>query len=192
MAGDITRLGISDESFDCVFCAEVLEHIGDLQTACRELVRVAKYDVVVGVPFKQDTRLGRTTCGTCGAKNPPWGHINVFDEQRLSDLFRPLTIVARSFVGRTTEVTNWLSTRLMDQAGNPWGTYSQEESCVACGSPLLPPSDKRSLLSRISSKAAVVLNSCQQTLARPQPQWIHVVFCKQAHPINTEPCEMSS
>jgi ubiquinone/menaquinone biosynthesis C-methylase UbiE len=87
VAGDVTRLQFPDESFDCVFCAEVLEHVRDVERAGREIARVARHDIVIGVPYRQDTRLGRTTCRTCGKANPPWGHINTFDERKLETLF---------------------------------------------------------------------------------------------------------
>src|ERR1700750_239087 len=36
VAGDATSLQFAENSFDCVFCAEVLEHIPDLEKACAE------------------------------------------------------------------------------------------------------------------------------------------------------------
>ncbi len=119
VAGDITKLQFPDSSFDCVFCAEVLEHIPALEQACRELARVARHEVVIGVPFRQDTRCGRTTCRQCGKSNPPWGHVNNFDEQKLRKLFPELAVRATSFVGSNNEVTNPVSTMLMEMAGNP-------------------------------------------------------------------------
>src|SRR5947208_8764132 len=80
VAGNATRLDYPDDAFDCVFCAEVLEHIPAIDQACRELARVARYEIVIGVPYRQDIRLGRTTCRSCGKSNPPWGHVNSFDE----------------------------------------------------------------------------------------------------------------
>jgi ubiquinone/menaquinone biosynthesis C-methylase UbiE len=71
--GDVTNLDFADGSFDCVFCTEVLEHIPDVQKACSEIVRVAKREIVIGVPFRQDIRLGRTTCRSCGKAKPSLG-----------------------------------------------------------------------------------------------------------------------
>ncbi len=64
--GNIAALDFPDASFDLVFCAEVLEHIPKdlLGTACRELARVSKEYVLIGVPYKQDIRVGRTM-GCC-------------------------------------------------------------------------------------------------------------------------------
>ena len=175
VAGDVTHLQFPDNAFDCVLCTEVLEHIPALQQACRELVRVARREIIIGVPFRQDTRLGRTTCRQCGKVNPPWAHINTFDEQRLAALFPGVTIQAKTFVGTNNEITNSLSMALMDMAGNPWGTYDQEEPCIHCGAALVAPNG-RSLMSRVYSGVAVRLNRLQASTSRPHANWIHIVF----------------
>jgi SAM-dependent methyltransferase len=56
--GDATKLQFPDNNFDVVFCAEVLDHVPALQQACSEIARVARYAVVIGVPYLQDARLG--------------------------------------------------------------------------------------------------------------------------------------
>ena len=139
VAGDVTNLRFPDASFDCVFCAEVLEHVSDVASACRELARVAKHEVVIGVPFRQDIRVGRTSCRTCGKINPPFGHVQSFDEERLLALFPGLEVAGKSFVGSIRQTTNALATFLMDLAGNPWGDYLQQEPCGYCGALLTPP-----------------------------------------------------
>ena len=177
-AGDVTRLQFPDGSFDCVFCAEVLEHVPDVTRACREIARVARHEIVIGVPFRQDIRLGRTTCRACGRPNPPWGHLHAFDERRLLRLFPGLRVTARSFVGRRTEATNFVSAALMDLAGNPWGTYDQEEPCVHCGARLLPPPPGRPLAAKVCSALAARLNRLQARWTPPRGNWIHLVFSK--------------
>lgn len=183
MAGDATRLPLRDDSFDTVLCSEVLEHIppGLLQTACDEISRVARYDVVIGVPFRQDTRIGRTTCLACGRKNPPWGHVNTFDEKRLANLFPRLTPVATRFVERTRHSTNTLAAFLMDLGGNPWGTYEQQEPCIFCGANLAPPKN-RSLFQMGCSKLGYWLHALQQPFVAQRPNWIHMVFQKRPFP----------
>jgi len=178
VAGDVARLQFPDSSFDCVFCAEVLEHVPALEQACRELARITRHELIIGVPFRQDTRSGRTTCRQCGKRNPPWGHVNSFDETRLRQLFPGLALKTKSFVGSTNEVTNVISAMLMDVAGNPWGTYEQDEPCIHCGAALAPPPDARSFLSRACSGAAARLDRLQMAFAQPHANWIHVVFSK--------------
>lgn len=175
--GDVTRLDYPDDSFDCVLCAEVLEHVPQVERAARELARVARYAVVVGVPYRQDTRVGRTTCPTCGWVNPPWGHVNEFDETGLLRLFSGLEPVETSFVWQNRARTNRLSTWLLDRADNPWGVYEQEEPCLHCGGKLTPPSS-RTLVQRLTGAIGLQLFKIQSTWVRPWPNWIHILFRK--------------
>jgi hypothetical protein len=162
-----------------VLCAEVLEHIPEpgMTAACRELSRVARQYVLVGVPYRQDTRVGRMTCRSCGAKNPPWGHVNTFDREQIEALFSELEAVEWSFVGTTRDRTNWVSVLLNDLGGNPWGTYEQDEPCVHCGAKLVRPAN-RTLPQRLASKAAHVANKLYSPFVRPRPNWVHVLFRK--------------
>jgi ubiquinone/menaquinone biosynthesis C-methylase UbiE len=177
--GDITRMEFPDRHFDAVLCTEVLEHVTPklLPTACRELQRVAKRHVLIGVPYKQDIRVSRTTCYTCGGKNPPWSHVNRFDKRKLARLFSDMTLQGVSFVGSHRSTTNALSTLLLDLAGNPFGTYDQEEPCIHCGAKLKPPPE-RTLPQRLCTRVATRLNEAQRLVKRPQPNWIHILFAR--------------
>ena len=181
VAGDVTKLQFPDSSFDCVFCAEVLEHIPDVEQACREIARVARHEIVIGVPHRQDTRVGRTTCQKCGRRNPPWAHINSFDERRLMALFPQLELKAKSFVGSVKSATNPISTLLMDLAGNPWGTYEQDEPCIHCGAKLIPPA-QGPILPRVCAGLAVRINRVQSLVTQAHGIWLHVVFSKNGPP----------
>lgn len=177
--GDITALSFSDNSFDLVFCAEVLEHIPThlLETACQELARVSNTYVLIGVPYKQDIRVGRTTCGTCAKVSPPWGHVNSFDELTLSKLFPRFSVLEKTFVGESASKTNPVSSALMDLAGNPYGTYSQEEPCTHCGAKLTPPPE-RTLWQKILTKTAFFGLGIQKPFIKTHSNWIHVLLKK--------------
>jgi SAM-dependent methyltransferase len=177
VAGDVTNLNFPDNSFDCVFCAEVLEHIPSLERACNELLRVARHEIIIGVPYKQDTRLGRTTCGVCGNSNPPWGHVNSFDEAKLLHLFSGARLHRKSFVGTTKDRTNAFATFLMKLGGDPWGTYQQEEPCIHCGAELVAPMN-RGILRRVCSAVAGRINARLIASNEARPNWIHLLFTK--------------
>lgn len=177
VAGDATALAFPDNSFDVVFCAEVLEHIPAVEKACQELVRVARHELLIGVPYRQDTRLGRTACPSCGAVNPPWGHVNEFDDARLARLFAGTTVIEKSFVGESQESTTALATWLMDLGGNPWGTYDQEEPCLQCGAKLVAPTG-RGFGKKICSALAARMNRFQRSLTAPRGNWIHLLLRK--------------
>ena len=176
-AGNLLNLEFADKSFDFVLCAEVLEHIpsADLPQACKELARVTRGYLLIGVPFKQDLRLNQTSCHQCGQINPPWGHINRFDAIRLRELFTGLDEVECSLVGETKDVTNSLSAALMTFAGNPFGTYDQDEPCINCGSKLLPPVT-RNIAQRLATRVAHWMTNIQQHITPPHANWIHLLF----------------
>lgn len=185
--GDACHLPFANDSFDLVACCEVLEHIPPplLTSACAELARVARGSVIIGVPYKQDIRFGRTTCQHCGRVNPPWGHVNSFDEQRLHALFAPLATARVTFVGERSESTNGLAAALMDFAGNPYGTYSQDEPCIHCGRYIGRPLP-RSFAQKVATKAAFALTQLQGLVSSPRANWIHLRLEKE-HRIGRQP-----
>lgn len=177
--GNVTCLQFADNQFDAILCAEVLEHIPEhlLTQACHEIARVARNKIVIGVPYRQDLRCGRTLCANCGKANPPWGHVNSFDEQRLRSLFPSLVWEKATFVGTNIDRTNFISAALLDYAGNPFGTWQQDEPCVHCGGQIGMPRT-RSLPQRIATRFAFMLNRLQSWLVSPRGNWIHVRFSK--------------
>jgi SAM-dependent methyltransferase len=181
VAGDVTALPFADGHFDFVLCAEVLEHVPTncLKMACAELARVCNAKLLIGVPDCQDLRLGRTTCQGCGRVNPPWGHVNRFDESSLRELFDGWRVEQVSRVGLVGEATNALSAWLMDLAGNPYGTYEQEEPCVYCGSALGRP-PPRSLGQKLLTKLAFWARALSP--ASQRANWIHVQFVPNSPP----------
>lgn len=177
--GDASKLPYDDGVFDTVLCSEVLEHIPSptLEAVCAEIVRVASSSIVIGVPYRQDLRCGETTCRACGAHNPPWGHVNSFDEARLRGLFGGAVWQRSSFAWRHRSRTNPVAASLLRYAGNPFGTYMQEEPCVQCGGKLGKPGS-RSFTQKLATRTAFVLNQVQRRTQSARPMWIHVLLSK--------------
>lgn len=177
--GDVTRMQFADDTFDLVVCTEVLEHIDPhvLDRACSELTRVCRGHLLVGVPFRQDVRVGRTTCRHCGTHNPPWGHRSAFDDDRLRALFPSLRPVEISYVGLNREGTNALSRILLDLAGNPYGTYGQDEPCLGCGA-ALHQRPLRNFPRKVLSKAGHMARRLTERFQAEHANWIHMLFEK--------------
>jgi SAM-dependent methyltransferase len=181
--GDATALAFPDGAFDLVLCAEVLEHIpgSALDRACAEITRVCSGHALIGVPYRQDLRLWRTSCRNCGKSCPPWGHVNSFDERRLQALFPGLSIAQKAFVGTAELGTNNASAWLMDLAGNPYGTYVQDEPCVHCGARLAAPTGL-GLSDRALVKAAMLVRAAHNLGRQPHANWIHLLMRKNGSP----------
>jgi SAM-dependent methyltransferase len=181
--GNATALAYPDGAFDLVLCAEVLEHIPSpaLERACAEIARVCAGHALIGVPYRQDLRLWRTSCRNCGKTCPPWAHVNSFDEQRLQALFPALGIAQKAFVGTAELGTNDASAWLMGLAGNPYGTYVQDEPCVHCGARLTPPAAP-GLGDRALVKAAMLVRAVHNLGRQRHANWIHLLMRKNGSP----------
>jgi len=179
--GNATQLEFSDRGIDFVFCAEVLEHVPTtlLTLACQEIQRVTRGQILIGVPYRQDLQVGRTTCYSCMGKNPQWGHLNSFDEQRLLQLFPDCKADSVSFSGTNSEQTNAIAVALMDMAGNPFGTYSQDEPCIHCGRALILPPE-RNLAAKVLTRLASWSQKPTGIFARPRANWMHVLLSRRS------------
>lgn len=179
--GDVRRLTFHDGQFDCVVCSEVLEHIDAVETAASELERVTRPggSLVVSVPYRQDLRIGRTLCVTCGTANPPYGHLHSFDEKRLASLFPGCDVERTELAGETREKTTGVSQWLMHVAGHPWGVYQQHEPCIHCGAEIRQPKE-RALWKRVASAAASRIDSVAGRLASTKALWVTMMLRKRS------------
>lgn len=185
--GNAAHMAFADSEFDFVLCAEVLEHIPSpaLEAVCAEIERVAKERILIGVPYKQDIRVGRMTCVACGTKNPPWGHVNSFDEGSLRRLFPGCSVESIRLVGESAQQTNAIAAFLTDLAGNPYGTFGQDEPCIRCGQPLEPPAE-RTLIQKVLTRLGFWAQSVSGAFRRPHGNWIHMTLVP-SRPCKTEP-----
>jgi hypothetical protein len=88
-------------------------------------------------------------------------------------LFPGLRVISKSFVGINADATSAVAACLMDLAGNPWGTYDQDEPCVHCGAKLRAPA-ANSLFSRTCAALAGRMNRIQGFFPKPHGNWIHL------------------
>jgi glycosyltransferase involved in cell wall biosynthesis/SAM-dependent methyltransferase len=84
----VTALPFTDNSFDLVYCFDVLEHLqrADVHTAMRELQRVSRNLVLVAMPFQEDLPTNSVVCESCRRSFHVNGHLRSVDFSTLVDL----------------------------------------------------------------------------------------------------------
>ncbi|MCP4230304.1 MAG: class I SAM-dependent methyltransferase [bacterium] len=83
-AGDIYDLPFDDGAFELVTAFEVIEHLLHPQKALDEIARVCSGRVVITVP--NDEQLTDLLCPHCLKRFPESGHLQRFDEKRLTEM----------------------------------------------------------------------------------------------------------
>jgi SAM-dependent methyltransferase len=83
-------LKFPSQSFDCVICLEVLEHLDDPQDTLKIARQVLRPmgTAIVAVPVREDLRLGQVNCPKCGCSFHRDGHVQSFSINSLRALFQ--------------------------------------------------------------------------------------------------------
>ena len=133
--GSVDRLPFDDRSFDAIVCVEVLEHLNDemFAKAVRELNRVAKKFLVIGVPYREDLRENMTQCAKCGCRYHIDLHQRAFyGPKDILRLFPDFTQKALVLLGERTEISSrvfrWIRYALLGP-----GAQSAFARCPNCG-----------------------------------------------------------
>lgn len=92
LVGSITDLPLEDQSYDCVTCLEVLEHIpfDVYNKALKEIARVAKEYLIVSVPYNEDLEENRNQCPECKSVFNVDLHFRTFSREKMHTLFKGL------------------------------------------------------------------------------------------------------
>lgn len=88
---DITEISTPTDSFDCVTCLQVLEHIPVpiYDTALSELARVSKKYIIISIPFNEVLQNSFTKCPQCLSEFNSDLHLRSYNSNDLENLFLP-------------------------------------------------------------------------------------------------------
>ena len=168
---DIRNLPFRDKAFDVVVCTEVLEHLSDdaLVRGARELQRVARSHLLITVPYRQDLKVAVFKCADCGHICNAQGHVQSFDEERLSSFFLGARAVEMTTIARIAgSGPSWMyvATHCL---GNSWDPMVTDK-CPACNANARTPKENvfGFLARRVLWRMA--------RIARPSPAWLLARF----------------
>lgn len=89
--GYIESLPYEGETFDVVFCSEILEHLSpeQIERGLKEVSRVLKKGgyLLGTVPFRENLDENTVICPDCGKVFHRWGHRQQFDHEKLVNIF---------------------------------------------------------------------------------------------------------
>lgn len=87
---DVSHIPFKDDSFNIIFATEIIEHLDNetLEEGIREIHRVLKIDgkIIITVPNNENLKSNMVQCPHCGETFHRWGHMQVFDENRVRNL----------------------------------------------------------------------------------------------------------
>lgn len=85
----IESLPFEDQSFDCVTCLEVIEHLPTTiyPAALEELARISRKYIIISVPYKEVLEDSYTKCPSCKSIFNYELHLRSFDDGRINELF---------------------------------------------------------------------------------------------------------
>jgi SAM-dependent methyltransferase len=135
--GDILNIPLDNESYDCVTCLQVLEHIpvSAYSKALSELARVSKKYLLISVPYNEDLRKNATECPACGSVFNADLHLRSYSDEAMKALFESYgfrlinstnLVESKKFVG-----LGWYYS--IRRAFNPQPKIFRSPICPICG-----------------------------------------------------------
>jgi len=137
--GDITDVPIESNSYDCVSCLQVLEHIPvrDYSKALDELARVSKKYIIIGVPFEEKIEQNITTCPQCKTIFNIDLHLRSYNMEDVKNLFKSQNFDFRKHIN-VIETKEYLLLKYMSQFRSWFKPINKKEIfrsplCPLCG-----------------------------------------------------------
>jgi ubiquinone/menaquinone biosynthesis C-methylase UbiE len=135
--GDIFDLPVNNESFDCVTCLQVLEHItaDKYKVGLKELARISKKYLLISVPLNEQIENNVSTCPCCKTIFNNDLHLRSYSEADISDLFTPygFTCVAKKNVVEKEELVGLKLFQILSLSRNKKRPAFHSPICPVCG-----------------------------------------------------------
>lgn len=165
---DATRLPHANGAFDLVLSLEMLEHLADeaLLPIAAEISRLADRWILVGVPHRENLARNALLCPQCGHRFNRTGHVQSFDEERLSGLFPAFTLrwsricgpLVRDYPRFLLSLRHEVAGRFSEMSGRAANV------CPRCG--------EREFAPFRHNLGSILLDGVNKLVSRRRPYWI--------------------
>lgn len=134
LCSDANQIAFTDESFDLVICAEVMEHIQDNlnHNVMEEIVRVSKKYILISVPNEEDLHKGEAKCQYCNSKYHISGHLRRYNSDSVKKLFNKCSLERMIGVSCRTGRSLKPLYFILHNFGKKWA-HSDYNVCPVCG-----------------------------------------------------------
>lgn len=167
-------LPFGDGCFDVVMCLQVLEHLDDAAfgRACRELLRVSRRYILIGVPFRENLLTKQARCAECGLLSHADGHVRSFDMTDARTLLPDAVLERTVLAGVRQRRQPRLAARLARLSGH----YVPDNfMCPRCGGRRAAGA---TTVRRALGAATAPLRQALLLTQRPIPYWLLALYRK--------------
>lgn len=115
IVADVYALPFSENAFDCIITAEVMEHAPDSKLFITNLLRVLKPNgtLIITTPFNE--QIPHSLCVHCNRLTPHNAHLHSFNRQNIARLLQDLNIKNGQFNTFSNKALSKLRTHLLLQ-----------------------------------------------------------------------------
>ncbi len=133
--GDITNLPFESNSFDCVTCLEVIEHlnVNDFEVALNELSRISRKYIIIGVPFEEKIQNNLACCPKCHSTFNRDLHLQSFNLEKLENLFSIFKLIKFTNVVKSSEILGISCFYRIKYMFNKVKLSFESPICIICG-----------------------------------------------------------
>ncbi len=179
-AANVSNLPFSNNSFDVVICAEVLEHLDNTtyNKTLHEILRVSSRYILISVPYKENLNQRTAKCKNCNRFFNVSLHYRAFNEVMFEKLFPDAYIILIEKFGYRN-IFPYNFNKLERLTGNYF--IKKEIICPHCGKK--DPCKRKNIIGKFLNFILIILRNLFFFYKKKKCIWILAIFEKREHRI---------
>lgn len=177
LISSLPDIKVKNKSFDLVSCLEVLEHLSNdiFDESLKELSRIAKKYIIIGVPYEENLNTKQTYCNNCNRIFHIDGHLRSFNN--ISNLFKDFKLEKKILLGIKQKRQITFFVKVSNILGNYY--YEKNRICPFCNSKI--EQKKLKSFKQLPIFFLKILNKLFLIFKQPIPYWIIGLYKEKEH-----------